>query len=562
MFIRYKTHKIINKIYLITTLALLGLLPHSVFAAFSLNTTPNFYTVDTNAGVVFSIRRTDNGVSTQSAGDIASLKINGIEYQNQSRGSQINSGFDWLYKSNPGVSVSATQMNNFIKITVQAGHLTHYYMARSGYPHIYMATYFNSEPDVHGHVRYILRMKRDLLPYGPEPSDIKNTVSTVESGDIFALNNGETRSKHYSNKRLIDWRYIGASGDRAGVWLVRDNHEGGSGGPFYRSLLNQGSATDQEITYIVNYAQSQTEAFRTSILNHYTLVVTQGGYPNTDIDTSWFSQMGLKGYLGEQGRGRVAGVGINNLNSNVNYTIGFANNRAQYWTDVNPSSGYFSAEGMRPGNYEMTVYKNELAVKTQQVTVRANEISFVNSFSITDDPASDSYIWRIGQWDGSPQEFLNGDKLTTMHPSDVRMRPWNIANFIVGTTPTNSFPSYIWKDINNDHIIYFRLTPEQLRQNHRLRVGITCAFAGGRPNIKINNWTSRFQAASDQPRTRNLTTGSYRCNNTTFTYDIPSSAFNSNASDWNVLTLTVISGTTTSGYLSPSISIDAIDLLR
>ena len=65
-------------------------------AAFSLSTSTDFYTVETNAGLTFSIRRTDNGSSTQSPGDIASLKINGVEYQNQSRGSQINSGFDWL----------------------------------------------------------------------------------------------------------------------------------------------------------------------------------------------------------------------------------------------------------------------------------------------------------------------------------------------------------------------------------------------------------------------------------------------------------------------------------
>jgi hypothetical protein len=38
----------------------------------------------------------------------------------------------------------------FIKVTVQAGSLTHYYMARSGFPHIYMATYFTTEPDTLG----------------------------------------------------------------------------------------------------------------------------------------------------------------------------------------------------------------------------------------------------------------------------------------------------------------------------------------------------------------------------------------------------------------------------
>jgi Rhamnogalacturonan lyase B, N-terminal len=43
---------------------------------------------------------------------------------------------------------------------------------------------------------------------------------------------------------------------------MRDRNEGGSGGPFYRCLLNQFSE-DQEIAYIVNYGEAQTEPFRT-----------------------------------------------------------------------------------------------------------------------------------------------------------------------------------------------------------------------------------------------------------------------------------------------------------
>ena len=70
--------------------------PRATEAAFSLSSTTDAYTVDTGAGLVFKVRRTDNGSSTQSPGDIMSLVYNGIEYQNQSRGSHINSGFDWL----------------------------------------------------------------------------------------------------------------------------------------------------------------------------------------------------------------------------------------------------------------------------------------------------------------------------------------------------------------------------------------------------------------------------------------------------------------------------------
>ncbi len=537
--------------------------PSLAFAAFGLTSTTDFYTVDTGAGLVFKIRRTDNGVSTQSPGDIASLVYNGTEFQNQLRGSQVNAGFDWLYKGVSAVSVNATVVNtNYIKVTVQAGNLTHYYMARNGYPNIYMGTYFTSEPSQHNHVRYIMRLSAPLLPNGIDPADISQTVSTVESGDIFGLSNGETRSKHYSNERLIDWDYFGATGTNVGMWFVRDNQEGGSGGPFYRSLRDQESSTDQELTYIVNYGEAQTESFRTGILNTYTFVATNGGAPSTSIDTSWFANMGLSGYLAPSARGRVAGVGINGRDANFDYTVGFSNSTAQYWTKPDPSSGYYNITGMRPGTYTMTTYKNELAVDTRSVNVTSGGTTILNSFSITGDPDSDSAIWRIGDWDGSPQEFLNGDKLTTMHPSDVRISTWDPSNYIVGYASNANIPAYMWKDINNNHIIYFKLNSSQLASNHTLRVGITCAFSNGRPKIYVNNWASSNPSASTQPSTRTLTVGTYRGNNTTYTFDIPASAWQSDPNAWNVLTLEVISGSGLPDYLSAGISIDCIDLLN
>lgn len=539
------------------------LIPQLSYAAFGLSSSTDLYTVDTGAGLVFSVRRTDNGVSTQSAGDIASLKYNGVEYQNKSRGSQVNAGFDWLYNGVSAVSVSALQVDsNSIKITVQAGNLTHYYLARNGYPHIYMGTYFTEEPNIHGHVRYIMRLSSTLLPNGSAPADLRNTTKTIESGDIFGLDNGETRSKHYSNMRLKDWHYFGATGTNVGMWIVRDNQEGGSGGPFYRSLLNQVTSNDQELTYIVNYGEAQTEAFRTSILNTYTFVATNGQKPATTIDTSWFSGMGLKGYVAPASRGRVAGVGIKGRDTLSPYTVGFANSRAQYWADANASTGYFDSPNMLPGTYTMTTYKNELAVDTRSVTVNAGATAIINSYTPANDPALASSVWRIGQWDGSPKEFLNGSKLTFMHPSDIRMSAWDQPNFIVGTTASQNFPAYIWKDVNNDHLIYFKLNDSQRANAHTLRVGLTCAFANGRPKVSVNSWSSANPAPTTQPSTRTLTVGTYRCNNTTYTFDIPASAWKTNASDWNILQLTVISGSGSTGFLSAGISVDAIDLLN
>lgn len=536
--------------------------PGLACADFGLRSSTDFYTIDTDAGLVFKVRRTDNGVSTQSAGDIASLVYQGSEYQNQSRGSQVNAGFDWLYSGTSSVTVSASTIGtDFIKVTVEAGDLTHYYMARRGYPHIYMGTHFTSEPNVHNHVRYILRLSSALLPDGPEASDLRGTVSTVEASDIFALANGETRSKHYSNQRLKDWTHIGATGNNVGMWVVRDDHEGGSGGPFYRSLLNQATDTDQELTYIVNYGQAQTEDFRTGILNSYTFVATGGEAPSERPDTSWFADMGLQGYAAPSERGRVAGVGISGMEPNYDYTVGFSNDTAQYWTDAGSDNGYYSRVGMRPGTYTMTIYKNELEVYTREVTVAAGETTILHSISVADDPSQDPAVWRIGDWDGSPQEFLNGDKLTKMHPSDIRIETWDPANHMIGTSSDAEFPAYMWKEVNNDHIVYFKLNSDQIESGHTLRIGLTCAFAGGRPNITVNDWTSDFQSASSQPRSRNLTTGSYRCNNVTYPFEIPTTAWRE-PGEWNRLVITVISGSGASGFLSAGYSVDSIDLLE
>jgi rhamnogalacturonan endolyase len=527
-------------------------------SSFGLTEDADFYTVDTGAGLVFKIRRLDNGVSTQSAGDIASMIYNGVQYQDQARGTQVNSGFDYLYKNTSAVSVAAATVGtDYVKITVQAGALTHYYLAKKGEPNIYMGTYFTSEPDTLNLARFIVRVPIAALPNGPLPSDIRNNTGAIESGDIFGLANGETRSKHYSGMRLKDWRYIGATSASAGLWILRDNNEGNSGGPFYRSLLNQGTDTTQELTYIINYGEGQTEAFRPGILNSYTLAFTNGAAPGA-LDTAWFGDMGLTGYVAPNARGAVAGVGIAGRDGSHAYTVGFANAAAQYWVDADATDGHFYSTGMLPGTYTMKIYKNELAVDTRTVTVTAGTASALNTIGIAGDPSAVAPLWRIGDWDGSPAEFLNGDKVTTMHPSDVRMATWTPGDYTVGTSSAaTGFPAYQWKDVNGNIVVRFNLKADQIAPL-TLRIGITVAFAGGRPKPQLNGWIPANPAASTQPGTRTLTVGNYRGNNTLYTYNIPASEL---VVGQNVLTLTAISGSSGVRFLSPGYSYDAIDLI-
>jgi rhamnogalacturonan endolyase len=532
--------------------------PTSSAASFGISSDANFLTVDTGAGLVFKVRQHNSNGGTKGLGDITSMVYHGIEYQDGLKGSQVNSGFDYLYTGVSDVAVASEVVDaDHIKITVNAGKLTHYYLVQRGQAKIYMGTYFASEPDTLNLARFIVRVPIGLLPNGPAPSNLKGNSGAIEAQDIFGMPSGETRSKHYSNQRLKDWSYIGATGSNVGIWIVRDNNEGNSGGPFYRSLLNQGTDTDQEITYIINYGEAQTEALRSGILNTYTLAVTDGNTPDAP-DTSWFANMALTGYVASAARGDVAGTAITGQDPAYRYTVGFSNSTAQYWTDCAPGDGHFHSQGMIPGTYTMRVYKNELAVDTRSVAVQAGQTTTLNTIAIVGDPSLTTAIWRIGDWDGTPTEFVNGDKVTTMHPSDIRMQPWKTTDYVIGTsTSATGFPAYQWKDVNGSITVRFKLRQDQI-SNMTLRVGITTAYANGRPTAKINSWTAPIPSASTQPTTRTLTIGSYRGNNTTFNYAIPASSL---VVGENVLSLGVASGSGSTAYLSAGIAYDAIDLV-
>jgi len=526
--------------------------PASVFAGFGLTTDSTFYTVDTDAGLVFKVRRVDLGVSTQSPGDLASLVYNGIEYQNQIRGSHVNSGFDWLYSNTSASTVSAeTVGTDIVKVTVSAGNLTHYYIARRGDSNIYMGTYFTSEPDVHGLVRYIMRIPNELLPDGPVPSDIRNNTGAIESADIFGLANGETRSKHYSNMRQMDWRYIGASGPNVGVWMVKGNEEGMSGGPFYRCLIAQ-TGGDQEVYAMLNYGEAQPDIFRPGTLNLYTYVFNNGTAPVTP-ELSWLDGLNLLGWVPASGRGSVSGTATG-VPAAFQAVVGFSNATAQYWATV--ANGAFTCTGMIPGNYKATLYKGELEVAVQQdVVVTAGGTT---PLALASTEATPSLIFRIGEWDGTPSGFMNADKITVMHPTDVRMTPWGPITYTVGVDAPILFPSAEFRLKNSPTTIKFNLAPNQVA-DLTFRIGITCNYAGGRPVIAVNNtWNSSIPAAPTQPATRTITVGTYRGNNNLFSWTIPASAL---VAGTNTLTITPVSGTSDIGaFLSASYVFDAVEL--
>jgi rhamnogalacturonan endolyase len=588
---------------------LLATLAPAAMAAFSITTVHDAnnaarpqYIIDTDGGLVFKVRGYESS-STTAIGDLSSMVYKGVEYADPARGTQLNSGADWLYNgvSAVGLKVEAVSANgtvtpastvnggvvnasDYIRVTLtststKGGVLTHYYFVKRGESNIHMGTHFTEQPDVHGLVRFIARIPIAKLPNGGPANaagglvtyngesywaeDLRGTSGAIEASDVFGFaagdpRAGQSRSKHYANRRLKDWEFLGGTGPGVGIWFWRDNNEGGSSGPFYRSLLQQITSTHNELTYMVNYGEAQTEPFRLNVLNTYTMIFNDGSTPAARPDTSWYGQLGLVGYVPPAGRGAVNVAGLSGRVAGVPYTVGFANAQAQYWVDADPVDGHFTATGMLPGSYTMTVYKGELAVQTVPVTVTANTSYALNSVAITADPEATPALWRIGRWDGTPQEYINGDKLTFMHPSDVRMASWNVGPFVIGqSNAATQWPAYQWKDVNNGLQVRFTLRRGQNAAPLRLRVGITADYNSARPQVTVNSWSSGIPAAPPKV-SRNVTVGTYRGFNRTYTFDIPAAQL---VVGTNVLTINTVSGTAGARFLSPALSFDAIDLV-
>ncbi|KAJ7599273.1 polysaccharide lyase family 4 protein [Mycena floridula] len=514
-----------------------GLFVSSVLG-FGVTTSDNSLIVDTEGGLIFTVDST--------TGDITSLKFNGIEAQDQSgKHSQISSGIGasctWIQTGNS---------NNYIKITCTTSTLIQYYVAQYKTPAVHMATYTTAEPTV-GELRFIARLSNSVLPNGPV---VSNTVggTAIEATDVYLVN-GQTRSKFYSSRKFIDDQVHGASGSGIGAYMVIPDvgYEGSSGGPFFRDIDNQNGG-QQEVYFYMNSGHTQTDANRMGLHGPYALYFTTGAAPAT-FDTTFWAGLSVTGYVAQAARGRISGKasGIASTFASLQ-SIGFSNANAQYWVRTD-TSGNFVSPYMKPGTYTMTLYKVELAVASQSVTVSAGSVVTSNIASTEANPTA---IWQIGDFDGTPRGFLNADMIETMHPSDSRMHAW-LVTYTVGSQAIGFFPMAIFQDIG-PVTVRFALTSGQ-GGARTLQIGTTLAFAGGRPQVTINSWTSAIPAAPSQPDSRGVTRGTWRGNNIMYTYAIPTGVLTT-GSTVNVMTITVASGSSGAQYLSPNLIFDALRL--
>ncbi|TFK73605.1 polysaccharide lyase family 4 protein [Pluteus cervinus] len=510
----------------------LGLIP-IVFAAFGVTTSGSNLLVDSGAGFVTTINKNN--------GDITSLVFNGKQLQDSSKFTHLSSGLG-------SANVTSSVANSIATITIRTSTITHYYIVRSGINTLYIGTYASAEPSV-GELRFIARLSKSSLPGGHPAAEV-NGGSSVEGEDVFSLN-GQTRSKFYSSVRFIEDQVHGVTGSGVGAYIIvpSTSYETSSGGPFFRDINNQGSA-QQELYWYMNSGHEQTESYRTGFFGPYALAITTGSAPSASLDTSFMDNLGLQGYVPTSGRGSVNGTYSGTL-SGVPVTIGFKNSAAQYW--ISGSGGSFTRTLIKPGTYTVTIYQGEIEAGTGSVTVSAGRTSTV---SLNSNLSRPSTIWSIGTVDGTPTGFLNADKIQTMHPSDSRMSNWGPVTYTIGSNSASSFPMAQFKAVNNPTTIRWSASSSQIGAR-TLRIRTTEAFAGGRPQVQVNNWTSSAPPAPPAVDSRGVTRGTWRGLNQVYDFAIPSGTL---VSGTNTISINTISGSSGDRFLSPSFVYDSVEL--
>jgi len=524
--------------------------------AFGVVNTGASLVVDTGAKTVFTVA-TNNG-------DLTSIMYNGTEltapFSLTDRYSHYESG---LGGTTTTVTSQENAANGWIKITATDSALgvTQYYIARQGYDSIYMASYTASAtPPAPGEMRFITYLNKQVFTSEPDASNISGGQTAIEGSDVFKNPaNGTTHSKFYGANEFINDNYHGVTGAGVGAFMVIGSHETSSGGPFFKDIDFQ--TTDASIE-LYNYMYSghlQTENFRSGFQGPYALDFTNGAAPGT-LDFSFMDGLNLPGQVPASQRGLLYGT-ASGVAAGHGVTVGLSNSVAEYWATPDANTGQYSISAIKPGTYTETLYQGELAVATETVTIAAGASTAAN---IEDTLYTPPALWTIGSWDGTPLGFLNANLITTMHPSDVRMAPWNDVVYTVGQSPESSWPLEQWKGVNNDNQIDFNLSAAQAATPLTLRIGITLAQFGARPQITVNTgqtyaWTSSLPAPSSQPNSRGITRGTWKGNETIFTYNIPTTSLRAGN---NTIDVSVNSGTTGTGFLSPGITYDAIDLVQ
>ncbi|WIM96963.1 rhamnogalacturonan lyase B N-terminal domain-containing protein [Actinoplanes oblitus] len=496
-------------------------------------------TFDTGAGVTFVVNTTN--------GNLTSLKHNGTELtaSGQAAG-QFESGWS-------SATVTGQTFNGGNSILVSATNasigVTQYYFARKNDNTIYLATNITKALNP-GEARFITRLKSSLLTTSPVAARTAGTTSTVEGSDVFAFASGQTASKFYSSQRLIAQTPFGASGNGHGAFIIPGTNDMTSGGPFFRDIEVNDTGTAVNITHYMFSGHQQTEALRLGLHGPYALAITDGAAPA--VHSMDFLSSFIPGLLANAQRGGVSGTASGSWNG-LRATVGLAGPTGQYWGQV--KSGQFVIGHVKPGTYTATLYAGELAVgSTKTITVTGGATT---TLAMTGNVPAAGTLFQLGTFDGTPAGFRNADKIETEHPSDSRMAPWTASSYRVSDGAAK-FPMAEFKSVNSPMALTFTLASVPAN-GVRLRIATTSSFAGGRPAVTVGSWSSP-SSASPAPAnldSRNVTRGTWRGINTTYTFAIPASALKSGS---NTLSIATVSGSSGATFLSPNFIFDALAL--
>ncbi|PYI12007.1 rhamnogalacturonate lyase A [Aspergillus sclerotiicarbonarius CBS 121057] len=521
-------------------LSFLSLSAQVASADFGITTNDDSYVINANSPnpLEFTVNR--------GSCDITSIVYYGSELQYSSVGSHIGSGLGTA-------TVSATQNGDYIKVTCETDTLTQYMVVHNGDPIIHMATYITEEPSI-GELRFIARLNSDLLPNEEPFGDVSNTANgeAIEGSDVFLVD-GETRSKFYSSQRFIDDQRHCIAGDAHRVCMILNQYESSSGGPFHRDINSNNGGSYNALYWYMNSGHVQTESYRMGLHGPYSMYFSRSGTPSTDIDTSFFADLNIQGYVAEADRGTVSGT-ASGADSSFDWVVHWYNDDAQYWTYTS-SDGSFTSPAMKPGTYTMVYYQGEYAVAESSVTVTAGSST---SKDISGSVETGTTIFKIGDWDGQPTGFRNAANQLRMHPSDSRMSSWDPLTYTVGSSSLTDFPMAVFKDSNNPVTITFTATSAQTGAA-TLRIGTTLSFAGGRPQATINSYEGSAPSAPTNLNSRGVTRGAYRGYGEVYDVSIPSGTI---VEGTNTITIDVISGSSGDEFLSPNFIFDCVELFQ
>ncbi|OJJ77895.1 hypothetical protein ASPBRDRAFT_191161 [Aspergillus brasiliensis CBS 101740] len=474
-------------------------------------------TVDTGSrpSFVVSIAKTD--------GTITSIVYDGAQYVTAEQKSNIASGLNTA-------TVSYETIGDVVVVSVVADDddfdLTNYFI-KDGDSIIYQGTYTVSEPSI-GELRFLYRLY-NLTGSWPE-----GTVSDT-------LSSGTVMEKDSSNRATEDQRYCAYSDEVYACMVVPlvQSREKGSGGPFHRDIdLNYGG-TYNALSYYMNSGHVQMDPFYRYRFHGPYLLHFGSSVPKVDsLNVSFYANLGLKGYLNSTGRGVLTGR-TTGVEEGFAAVIGLNNTDHQFWATAG-DNGTFTAKHIPAGTYTMTLYQEEFVAATATVSI----------------PSAGATTTKDIQATSTPFEFLNGDKFLRMRPSDTRMSDWNPGTFVVGKHEVGDFPMCLWKEINSPAAIQFSLD-KALNSTATIRVATTIYYAGGRPEITVNDDDCGTPDSPNSIDTRSVTHGAYRGYGEVYECLIPAGNL---LAGLNNVSIAVASGHTGDDYLSPFFILDAIEL--